>query len=49
MAALDTLVVTGIMIILLLLDLKHPHNYFIDELETQNMKKKMYQEDDEKF
>ena len=41
--------VTGIMIILILLDLKHSHNYFIDELETQNIKNKMYQEDDEKF
>ena len=40
---------TGIMIVLLLMDLKHPHNYFIDELETQNIKNKMYQEEDEKF
>lgn len=33
------------MIFLMLLDLKHKYNYFIDELETQNIKNKMYHED----
>lgn len=37
------------MILLLLLDLKHSHNYFIDELETQNIRNKMYHEDYEEF
>ena len=48
-AALDTLIVTGVMVLLMLLDLRHSHNYFIDELETQNIKNKIYDEDDEKI
>lgn len=37
------------MIVLLLLDLKHAPNYFIDEHETQNIRNKMYYEDYESF
>lgn len=37
------------MVILMLLDLKHGHDYFIDELETQNIRNKIYQEDYEEF
>lgn len=44
------MIVTGLMLLLLLLDLRHPPNYLIDELETQNIKNKIYeQEDDEKI
>ena len=31
------------------MDLRHPPNYLIDELETQNIKNKIYEEDDEKI
>lgn len=48
-AALDTLIVTGLMILLMLMDLRHAHHYFIDELETHNIKNKIYEEDDEKI
>jgi hypothetical protein len=33
------------MIILMVMDLKHPDDYFIDEHEAKNLKKKVYQED----
>jgi len=29
----------------MLMDLHHPSDYFIDEHETKNMKKKVYEED----
>lgn len=47
--ALDTLLVTAIMMLLMLLDLRHPYNYFIDELETQNIKNKIYREESEQL
>lgn len=37
------------MVFLLLLDLRHPPNYFIDEHETKNIKNKMYHEDYQEF
>jgi hypothetical protein len=47
--ALDTLSVTFIMIILILMDLKHSDDYFSDEHEARNLKKKAYQEEEIKF
>jgi hypothetical protein len=46
---LDTLTVTGIMIFLILMDLKHEDEYFNDEHEAKNLKKKVYEEDEIKF
>jgi hypothetical protein len=42
--ALDTITVTGLVIILMIMDLKHPDDYFVDEHEAKNLKKKVYQE-----
>jgi hypothetical protein len=47
--ALDTITVTGIMILLILMDMRHPDDYFLDEHEAKNLKKKVYQEDEIKF
>ena len=44
--AFDCLIVTGIVILLLLLDLRQPSDYFVDEHEAKNLKKKMYMEDE---
>ena len=43
--AFDTLVITGIMVLLILMDLRHPDDYFVDEHEAKNLKKKIYEED----
>lgn len=47
--AFDTIVVTGIMLILILMDLRHSDDYFSDEHEAKNLKKKIYEEDSIKF
>jgi hypothetical protein len=47
--ALDTVVVTGIVILLMLMDLHHPADYFIDEHETKYFNKKFGDEDEIKF
>lgn len=41
-AALDTLVVSVAMVLLIVFDFYHPANYFIDELESNNIKNKTY-------
>lgn len=38
--ALDTAVVTGIVVLLMLMDLHHPPDYFIEEHETKYFNKK---------
>lgn len=38
---------TSLMVILLILDMKHPFNYFINEFESQNIKNIVYHEEDE--
>lgn len=47
--ALDTLIATGLVALFMLLDMKHPHNYFIDEHETNVFGKKTYLEESEKI
>lgn len=37
------------MILLILMDLYHPSDYFNDEFEAKNLKKKAYQEEEIKF
>jgi len=37
------------MILLILMDMRHPDDYFIDEHETKNLKRKIYEEDEIKF
>lgn len=37
------------MILLLLLDLRHKNNYFVDEFEAQHIRNKIYHEDFEEF
>jgi len=31
------------------MDMRHPDDYFIDEHETKNLKRKIYEEDEIKF
>jgi hypothetical protein len=47
--ALDTITVTGIMILLILMDMRHADDYFVDEHEAKNLKRKIYEEDSYKF
>ena len=47
--ALDTIVVTAIMVLLILMDLRHSDDYFHDEHEAKNLKRKIYEEDSVKF
>lgn len=37
------------MILLMLMDLRHADDYFLDEHESKNLKKKAYQEDEVRF
>ena len=37
------------MILLILMDLKHADDYFVDEHEAKNLKKKIYEEDEYNF
>ena len=46
---MDTLVVTGIMVLLILMDLRHTDDYFHDDHEAKNLKRKIYEEDSIKF
>ena len=48
-AALDCLTVSSIMFLLIILDLKHESTYFIREIESENIKRQMYEEDDIKL